>query len=332
MLTNHCNASCTHCDTSCGPYRQDHLDESSILRCMSEAAELEENPPVEFCFSGGEPLLNPAKLLRLLRHGQELGADLSCVSNAFWAQSDEKAMRTLQPLHEAGLKTLAVSSSRYHQEFVPRSRVERALRIGRSLGMECHLKLVYLQSEWHPKAEIIKWAEDIAGEHCQFIPLLPHLREGAELPTAEFPRPRQLPAGRCPAPNINISERGRAYMCCTPGAFQPFYQIGNLRDDDMHAIQSRFQFGSLQLALRLDGPASFLPEIRAAGEAHRLRSNYAATCDLCTQIASDPVLAEIAMRSATARARNRLDDALAKLCHGDEISREAAPQRPLSSP
>ena len=310
MLTNQCNASCTHCDTSCGPFRRDHLDEASILRSMSEAALLSDDGPADFCFSGGEPLLDQPKLLRLLRHGQTLGARLSCVSNGYWASSGRRARLVLQSLREAGLQTLAISSSRYHQQFIPRERVERALNIGRELGLDCHLKLVYLQSEWEPKAEIIRWAEDLAGADCQFIPLLPHLREGAEVAEEEFPRPVAEPACRCPAANINVGERGQVYMCCTPGAFTDFYAIGDIRDDSMEAIQSRFQFGSLQQALRLRGPAGFLPDIHAAGESHRLRKSYAATCDLCTHIAADPVLADIARRSAQAEAQARMSGVL----------------------
>ena len=304
MLTDRCNISCDHCDASCGPDKTGLLPSHAIQRLMREASGVQSAKPLEICFSGGEPFLDFPRLESLVRAGQELGATVTCVSNASWASSDEKGLRLLGRLQRAGLSALAVSSSGFHQQFVPRSRVERALRIAHEFGIQAHLKLVYRRSE--EDSELVDWARSLPNCRLQRIPLMPHLRKGLHPPDSEFPARNQGAEGRCPGASLSIRETGEAYMCCTPGAFTNFHSLGDATAVPLAEIQRGFDYGSVQQILRQRGPSYFLDAIRAAGHADRLREDYAGPCDLCTHIAGDPCLAGIAQGVARQKAHGQL--------------------------
>ncbi len=238
-------------------------------------------------------------MCELVAHGASLGAHMSCVTNAFWASSEARAQQRLGRLKAAGLGLLAVSCSRYHLDFVPASRVERALRLAGEQGMERHLKYVYTRQEWAcPEQGSLAWARSLPVDCFQPIPLLPHVREGVALATGDFPQGDSLPLGPCPAAAISIREDGQAYTCCTPGAFTPFFALGDTAQDGLALIHHRFRFGPLQQILRRHGPAHFVEAIRARGQGARLRSHYVDVCELCAHIANEPALRAIAQDSA----------------------------------
>jgi MoaA/NifB/PqqE/SkfB family radical SAM enzyme len=162
IVTSRCNAACTHCSTSCGPQRTEALPRDRILTLMDEAAASSKasgDDWMHFSISGGEPFLDFPLLIEAIAHGHRLGAETSCVSNAYWASSDAKAQGLLEQLKVAGLDLLAVSTSRFHQQFVKRSRVERALRIARDIGLDTQLKFVRTRSDEEDEATITAWAE-----------------------------------------------------------------------------------------------------------------------------------------------------------------------------
>ena len=297
IITARCNAACTHCSTSCGPRRHESLPREKILSLMDEAAALAPHDgtgELAFGISGGEPFLDFKLLRDVVAHGKCLGAQISCVSNGYWATSDQKARELLGQLQDAGLDSLAISTSRFHEEFVKRRRVERALRAASALGIDCQLKYVRTRSDTEDDAAIESWARSAGADQVQIMTLLPALREGARLADDEYPRGEALPAGPCPAPVMTVMESGEAYTCCTPGAFNRFFSLGNVHQSSLRRVSDRFHVGGKQQILRAQGPAAFVAEIQRRGHGARLRPAYGDVCELCTHIGQDPVMAAVA--------------------------------------
>lgn len=303
IITDRCNAACAHCTSGCGPDKDTSLPTDHLVRLMNEAAQVwaKEAPPgdtLRFSFSGGEPFLDFPRLLSLFRHAASLGAGFSCVTNAYWASSDEKAREKLAQVKAAGLCTLAVSTSRFHQQFIKSSRVERALRIAKELGLSTVLKLPVTKSDQEGPASLGQWAKSCGADRREVFPVMPYLRPGATLPEEEYIRHAPLPRGRCPSASITIDERGGAYPCCMPGAFTEMLSLGDAHSDSFQTLYDRFYLRPEQQVLRHRGPAHLARAVIAAGEGRRLRAQYEGACDLCAHIASDPVMADIAHRSA----------------------------------
>lgn len=303
IITDRCNAACAHCTSGCGPDKDTSLPADHLVRLMDEAAGVwaREAPPgdrLRFSFSGGEPFLDFPRLLSLFRHAASLGAGTSCVTNAYWASSDEKARAKLAEAKAAGLSTLAVSTSRFHQQFIKASRVERALKTAKDLGISTVLKLPLTASDQTGKDNLEQWGRACKADRHEVFPVMPYLRPGATLPEDEYIRHAPLPRGRCPSASITVDERGAAYPCCMPGAFTKMLSLGQTPRDSLQTIYDRFYLRPEQQALRHRGPVFLARAVIANGEGHRLRGRYEGPCDLCAHMASDPAMASIAHRAA----------------------------------
>jgi pyruvate-formate lyase-activating enzyme len=298
LTTSRCNAACSHCSTSCGPQRTESLSRDKIVSLIDEAAALNEDEAFKISLSGGEPFLEFELLADVVARAHRHGAEVTVVTNGYWATSHEKACSLLTRLKIAGLTHFAVSTSPFHQQFVKRKRVERVLNAAREVGIPCRVKYVRTASDPQSEDAVLQWALAAGAESVQELPLMPHLREGAEQPESEYSRVNQVPQGTCPAPLLTVAETGTAYTCCTPGGFAPFLALGNTHDDPFADVHERFYLGAVQQVLRKHGPAFFAQAIAERGESSRLRRSYSGVCDLCTHIASDLRLAEIAQSAA----------------------------------
>lgn len=296
LITAHCNAACTHCATSCGPRRHEALTREQLFRIMDEAAAVNEDDELNFSISGGEPFIDFQLLLDIVAHGSALGASIGCQSNGYWASNDEQARSKLSALKQAGLGLLGLSISRFHDEFVRRSRVQRALNIAKELGIETALKCALTTGE--SGAEVERWARASGADDLELFPLHPYLREGAQLPAADFSTPEALPGGACPASILTVKEDGRAYTCCMPGGFNDFLALGHIEKDSIADLHDLFLVQGRQQLLRQFGPVHFARAVAERGEARRLRTAYADVCDLCAHITSDPRMSAIANESA----------------------------------
>lgn len=310
LITARCNAACTHCSTSCGPRQTTALSREDIFRLMDEAAAIEDGKPLVFSLSGGEPFLNFDLLREIVAYGARLGGEVTCVTNGYWAASDEKARTLLATLRAAGLRRLGVSTSRFHQRYVKLARVQRALKIATDVGIDAVLKYATTRSDESEAAALEAWARSIGISRCEPFPVLPYLREGEELPQAEYRLEPGLPADTCPIPSLTLRETGTAYSCCAPGGFVDFLSLGNAVEEGLEPIYRRFLLNGRQKLLREKGPIQFARAIQARGLGHHLRKAYAGACDLCAHIASDPVLAEVAREEADRYEQEYLTTAL----------------------
>lgn len=311
LITSRCNASCRHCTVDSGPYRSECLSAEQVTGLMDEAAAIwqrERSPDEElhFSISGGEPFLDFTKLHRIVMHGAGLGAVVACVTNGYWASSDQAARTRLAKLKECGLSLLAVSTSSFHQDFVRRERVERALSVATSLGLRTALKCATTSGDTGESGALVRWAEGTKVDQREVFPVLPYLRPGVALNESQYIRNQQLPSGGCPAATLTVREDGRAYTCCMPGAFTEFHALGNALEEGLGPVYRRFYLNGVQQALRDLGPAHFAKAVQRAGRGRRLRDGYEGVCDLCAHIGSDPVMAAIALRSAQAHATRQM--------------------------
>lgn len=327
LVTARCNASCAHCSTSCGPHRTEHLPAEVIMRSIDEAAALSVNEPLEISISGGEPFLDFTLLKDVISHGFGHGAYMTCVSNGYWATSPARAATLLRELKDAGLALLAISTSKFHEEFISRKRVDCAINAAREVGLECVLKVVRSADD----AELgdVSARAKLAGvRRTETIRLVPSVRQGAAIPETDFVRETALPSGTCPAAVITVAETGHAYMCCSPGAFNDFLRLGNVIEQGLGVVRENFYLGAKQQILRRFGPRYFAKAIKQCGAKQRLRSSYGNVCDLCTHIAKDPEMASIADGAARAFALQQLEASLSEVMeepqHDARTSHETA--------
>ncbi len=308
IMTARCNALCAHCSHGYGPRRTDQIATDQILKLMDEAAEIHDEQPLMFFLTGGEPFISFKRLERIVHHGAQLGGEVYCVTNAFWARNDEVTKERLTSLQVAGLTGLSVSASRFHQEFMPLENATRALRIARELGLFTEFKGAVTQPDYQSDGVMGTWKAQIQADLIGIFPVLPYLREGESVDSLQYISVEGLPSQQCPAETVTIDSRGGARSCCTPGPLDEFLSLGHIQQDSLAAIAERFRNSGRQRVLRERGPIYFACGAIGQGLAGRLRTHYAGPCDLCVHIRTDPQLRRVAEEIATEYATRQVSD------------------------
>jgi len=131
LLTYECNFECDHCFVWGSPRQQGTMSPEQIGEILEQSKRL---GTVEWVyFEGGEPFLDPPKLVEAVQRANQMGFRVGIVSNGFWATTVEEAMAHLEPL--AGrVEDLSISSDLYHadESSTPETRNAReaALQLG----------------------------------------------------------------------------------------------------------------------------------------------------------------------------------------------------------
>jgi hypothetical protein len=135
VITNyHCVSRCGHCLYNCSPRRKkNYLEPTTAETIFQRIAEMG-------CRSvhigGGEPLLNPDKLLIVLESARRVGVGIEYVeTNSAWFVDDAQVMAVLEDLRSAGVDTLLASISPFHNAFIPYARVKGVIDACRQTGM-----------------------------------------------------------------------------------------------------------------------------------------------------------------------------------------------------
>jgi uncharacterized Fe-S cluster-containing radical SAM superfamily protein len=136
VITNyHCVSQCGHCLYNCGPHRpKNYLDPAAAEKTFHRIRSLG-------CHSvhigGGEPLLNLPKLIEVLEAARSVGMGIDYVeTNSAWFIDHEQAVIVLEKLLAAGVHTLLVSISPFHNAAIPFARVVGVIEACRRTGMQ----------------------------------------------------------------------------------------------------------------------------------------------------------------------------------------------------
>lgn len=130
ILSYKCNSRCRHCLYGGSPDWDDWMSVNDAGRIFQGL--LETSPYVRgIHIAGGEPFLDFERLLRVQMLATEFGIPIEYVeTNASWCTDDVVARSKFEKLRDAGLTCVLVSSSPFHSERIPLSRVASAIKAG----------------------------------------------------------------------------------------------------------------------------------------------------------------------------------------------------------
>jgi hypothetical protein len=266
---------------------------------MNDASKIDDGSVLSFHLTGGEPFLNFPLLIESVAHGARLGAEVTCVTNAYWAKTPETAFEKLKSLKAAGLASLGVSVSRFHEQYVPRRNARLALEAAKALNLPTELKGAVITSDLKEGGLLETWKRELDADEINITPVIPNLRSGTYLADAEYYRQPGLPKQRCPGAIACIEADGVVMSCCGQSPQTGFLEIGHINADSLATLQTRLVNSGKQRILRERGPIAFAKKAISAGLKHVLRAGYAGPCDLCVHIATDPALRGVAEAMAS---------------------------------
>jgi hypothetical protein len=131
IITNYfCTSRCRHCLYKSGPHwAKTYIDKETALENFKIIREM---GCASVHIGGGEPMLRPDALADVLDAADREGIVVEYVeTNGSWFQDMDTAERTLTDLQKKGLKTLLVSISPFHNEFIPFSKTKGVIEAAR---------------------------------------------------------------------------------------------------------------------------------------------------------------------------------------------------------
>lgn len=133
LTTFKCTASCPECCFECSPDNDKILSYEEIVKFIEQAhTELDVKRLV---WSGGECFLLGDDLKKGIQYGYSLGINSRCVTNGFWATSEEVAFNKLKELRDVGLDEINFSTGDDHQLFVSEDKILNAVIAAAKLGL-----------------------------------------------------------------------------------------------------------------------------------------------------------------------------------------------------
>ncbi len=301
MVTRRCNMRCGHCSVESGPGVRDEPSERELLDQVRQAAASEVR---SINLTGGEPMLRPRTVLRLIREARRLGVATTLTTNGSWGRTAARARRGVWALRRAGLGSVAVSVDRYHDEFQGPTPALWIARAAEKAGLPVRISLVVPAGPAGEDglAPLVAPFEGLPGTRLRFYGL------------QAVGRARGLPAdtmagavdGICSACAVPaVTDDGRLTACNGPAYFAPPSSplvVGSLRAEPLGTLLARHRQDSILDTIRTFGPARLRDELRALPGFERFpfRARYRGICDLCLHVTSDA--------AAVAALRARLED------------------------
>lgn len=135
LIANYfCSSRCRHCLYGCGPeWPKDYI---TAAQCEANLGQVRRLGCGSVHIGGGEPLLRPAALVEVLKTAARCGVTIDYLeTNASWYQEHAQAVRVLGELAAAGLGTLMVSVSPFHNEYIALAKTKGVIRACRDVGL-----------------------------------------------------------------------------------------------------------------------------------------------------------------------------------------------------
>lgn len=126
LTTYKCTAACTNCCFACTPSRKEALSPERIKEYIIEAKAAFPSLGLAV-FTGGECFLLGKDLPDVISAAKKAGYLTRCVTNGYWASSDEATSKIVTRLKEAGLDEINFSTGDEHQAFVSAENVARGV-------------------------------------------------------------------------------------------------------------------------------------------------------------------------------------------------------------
>lgn len=295
ILTERCNASCDHCCIEAGPDRTVLMEPEEAEDYIEQALEISTVQWISF--SGGEPLLFPKMLQRLVVFASGRGLRTECVTNCFWAENEETALSLLKSLQRAGLEVVNISTDDFHQRHVPFQRVYHCYWTAKHLGLKVVILCTVAKSSTLRISEVIRLLGDgdihvlspqvpFHGPVSALAVETPFLRvgRGAGLPEEERIPGNGFPVGPCRSvlKDISILPSGQVLPCCSPGWPIRERNIGNARERRLAEILMAANESVYLQSLAAQGPTALGQMLNLEIGLH-----YVSQCDLCHDILSE---------------------------------------------
>lgn len=282
-LSDKCSAKCDHCCLECGPQNLNQLAEEKIESILME---IERYSWIEVVnITGGEPFLNRSLLYKIFSKIMKMNKQATCVTNGFWAVTEEDTYREIQKICSLGVTSLSISISDFHQKYVPIENIKNILNAALQLPIRISLKIAV--TETYNALDLIKnLGKSICDVSIMFFPVC-QVGRAVNIQTDDIIKRYHgdmwMP---CIDNNLLINSDGKCYPCCSPCIFETKLCVGNIYEEDLGDIIERTRKNLLIYYLHKNG-VNWIKELIERNFGYHYPEYYVSPCELCLQIFRD---------------------------------------------
>jgi MoaA/NifB/PqqE/SkfB family radical SAM enzyme len=216
-------------------------------------------------FTGGEPFVDLKRLKAMADCGCENGLLVAAVTNAFWAETRDRAVEILKELDS--IRAISISCDVYHQRSIPFDRVENAVLAARELGVPFNVIVCTENEDDGEYQRLLSQLRGITEEDTiNRVAVFPvgRARGPLTLPSRDLsnePPPFACTDGGSPI----VFPDGRVVACIGPVIDlrndHPLV-LGNLYQNTLEEILDRAEMNSILHAIRVWGPRKLISTLR----------------------------------------------------------------------
>ncbi len=297
IMTYRCQIACPHCIIEAGPHRKEEMLLADSFNWIQQIASYRDGYIKVLSLTGGEPFYNIDNLKKIAAFGETCGLLVSAVTNAFWATSQEEAVRVLREL--CAIKMLAISTDVYHQESIPFERVKNAVFASKECNIPYNIAVCTENENDSEYKEILRKLHEITGiDTINTAVTFPAGRALKRLGTQKYQTTKEIPISACSAGSSPIVfPDGRVIACIGPviDLTSPHPLIlGNLRESSLREILDSAELNPILHAIRIWGPRKLISMIENMGLNTYLPQKYIkdSVCNACYNLMSNKEIVE----------------------------------------
>jgi hypothetical protein len=229
---------------------------------------------------GGEPMIFPRQVTRLVRFARALNLDTTVATNAFWAVSRKKAECVVGGLKACGLGSMLISTDSFHQKYINLDNVVNALAAARRHGLRV-LVAVVGDCSGPLKMEIDAKFSPFNAK-VVYTPVIPLGRASSIIDNLQG---SLMPGGCIGFNSISITPGGGVISCCgSPLDIKPPNPLflGHLGDTSLRRMLNGREGNPLLETLNRLGPIG-LYKLQKKSRKVKLKplGGYINNCQLC---------------------------------------------------
>ena len=136
VITNYfCTSRCRHCLYGCSPQWEKNYITESMSKTIFDAIRILGCSSIHI--GGGEPFLNFTELLKVVQSAYNSHIHIEYIeTNSSWFKDESDTERKLEQLKEAGVNTLLISMSPFHNEYIPFKKVKALIKSCHKSGIQ----------------------------------------------------------------------------------------------------------------------------------------------------------------------------------------------------
>jgi organic radical activating enzyme len=303
IMTYKCQIECAHCLVDASPYRTEEISMQDAFSWIRQISQYRKGYVKILSLTGGEPFYNLEKLKKISSFAGRQGLLISVTTNAFWAETYEKAFETLRLFPE--IKAITMSTDAYHLDFIPLERISNAILAAEDCGILYNLNVCTVCKEEATYRDIISYLEKIVlNDSIGTTITIPNGRAKKLTNRSLYMMekdPPQIPCLSCSSPVITPT--GKVLACC--GAIQAIESanpliLGCLRENSLSNILDDAELNPILHIIRLWGPDRLISMAKDVGLGRCLPDSYIkdSICDICNSLMSRKEIVEFLFQLA----------------------------------